>query len=145
MSYFRLRATGVINLGGATPLTPVRGSVSFIFNGYVDGERMTDICTIGGCSTPFSIDVDVTPYVVNGENEVKITVRKSWGWPTSISVTALSVYIDAEYSGQDPTVEIKPPPPEWYGYLKWGLIGAGAIAGTFIALKAIEVARKPKG
>jgi hypothetical protein len=76
---------------------------------------------------------------------VKIVVRKSWGWPTGIEVQALSVYIDVDFEGEPPEVEIKPPPPEWYGYLKWGLIGVGAIAGTFVVLKAIEVARKPKG
>lgn len=140
-----LRATGITILGGATPLTPVRGNVAFVVNAYVDGEQLTDICVIGSCQYPFSINYPITTLIQNGENEVKIIVRKSWGWPTGISVTGLSVYIDVDFEGEPPEVEIKPPPPEWWGYVKWGMIGVGAIAGTFAVLKAIEIARKPKG
>jgi hypothetical protein len=139
-----LRVAGDLVVGGGTIITPVRGRVSFIVNGAVDGEVLGDIC-IGECHKGFSFDYDITYIVQNGENTVSCEVAKSWGWPTWVQVRNFSCAIVIDFEGTPPEVNIKPPPPEWWGYVKWGAIGVGAIAGAFIVLKAIEVTRKPKG
>jgi len=139
-----LHVSAILGVGNATPLTPVRGAVSFIVNGYVDGEEMTDICVIGGCSRAVGFDYPILGWLQKGTNEVKIIVRKSWGWPTFVTLSSLTCNIGVDFTGTPP--EIKPTPPEWWGYIKWGMIGIGAIVGVSVVLpKVIEIARRPKG
>jgi hypothetical protein len=142
-----LDISGDLVIGGCSPLIPGSGTAEFLFNGkWIFGVRVppSGAC-IGECHNGFSESHDVLGYLVNGENYVSIEVRKSWGWPIWIELRNLSVYINVWYEGAPPEIEVKPPPPEWWPYVKWGLIGVGGIAGAFIVLKAIEAARKPKG
>jgi len=140
-----LRVAGDLVVGGANLLIPVRGRVSFIVNGAVDGEVLGDVC-IGECHKGFSFDHDITYIIQNGENIVTCEVAKSWGWPTWVQVRNFSCAIVIDFEGKPPDVDIKPPPPEWWGYVKWGMIGVGAIAVVGLVLpKAIEAIRKPKG
>jgi len=139
-----LRVAGDLVVGGANLLIPVRGRVSFIVNGAVDGEVLGDVC-IGECHKGFSFDYDITYMVQNGENTVTCEVAKSWGWPTWVQVRNFSCAIVIDFEGKPPDVDIKPPPPEWWGYVKWGMIGVGAIVCIGVVLpKIIELARKPK-
>jgi len=132
-----LHVSAILGVGNATPITPVRGAVSFVVNGNVDGEEMTDICVIGGCSKPVSFDFPILGWLQKGTNEVKIIIRKSWGWPTFVTLSGLTCNIGVDFTGTPP--EIKPTPPWYQTYAKWGLIGIGAIVGLGLVLpKAIE-------
>ena len=139
-----IRVAGDLVVGGGSIFIPVRGRVSFIVNGAVDGETLGDIC-IGECHKSFSLDHDITSIVQNGENTVTCEVAKSWGWPTWVECRNFSCYIVIDFEGKPPDVDIKPPPPEWWPYVKWGFVGVGVIAGVFATIKIVEIARKPKG
>ena len=142
-----LQAVGDLVLGGATPLTAVRGSVSFIVNGIVDGEHLSDVCFIGECHNPFSLLYPVKGLVQNGENEVKIEIRKSFGWPTWIEVRNFSCYIVIDFEGESPEVDIGPPPSAGeiaLGYVKWGIAGAIGLGVLYIGTKAIAEWRRKK-
>jgi hypothetical protein len=139
-----LEVTGVMHLWGATIIWFVRGGIEAFVNGISLEGYLSPICT-WDCEYPFSFQKDCTGIIKNGENIVELKVFKSFGWPTGVEVKNMSVFIHVDYEGEPPEVIIKPPPPEWWPYVKWGAIGAGAIAGVFLVLKAVEVARKPKG
>ncbi len=139
-----LEVTGSMHLWGATIIWCVRGGIECFINGVSVEGYLSPICT-WDCEYPFGFIKDITGLIYNGENIVELKVFKSFGWPTAVEVKNLTVYIHVDYEGQPPEITIKPPPPEWYPYVKWGAIGIGAIAGTFLILKAVEITRKPKG
>jgi hypothetical protein len=143
-----LSVSGDLVIGGCSIFIPGSGTAEFFFNGnWIFGVRVPEsFACIGECHAGFSKAYDILGSLVNGENYVSVEVRKSWGWPVWIELRNLSVYIDVYYEGAKPEIEIKPPPPEWWGYVKWGMIGVGAIAVVGLVLpKAIEAVRKPKG
>ncbi len=138
-----LRTVGDLVVGGASFITPVKGRVSFIVNAMVDGEHLGPLC-IGECHSSFTLNHLITYMIQNGENEVKVEVAKSWGWPTWVEVRNFSCHIIVDFEGEDPIVDIKPPPPPWEKYLKWGLLGVGAIVITGAVIKTVPALMKKK-
>jgi len=137
-----LEVTGVIHLWGATILTPVRGAIEAFVNGVSLDGYISDICT-WECEYPFSFWKDCTPYIYNGENIIELKVYKSFGFPTGVEVKNMSVFMHLDYEGTEPGIEIKPPPPEWWKYVKWGMLGVGVIAiGATLIRVAPELMKK---
>jgi len=136
-----LRTVGDLVVGGGSIIIPVTGRVSFIVNAMVDGEHLGPVC-IGECHSTFTLEHPITYMIQNGENEVKVEVAKSWGWPTWVEVRNFSCHIIIDFEGEDPDVDIKPPPPEYEKYLKWGLLGVGAIVITGAVIKTVPALMK---
>lgn len=76
-------------------------------------------------------------------NDFVVEVVQSWSPAGCVSgVENLSAYIEYEYTGEPPAPP-KPKPAEWLGYLKWGLIGVGAIVTIGVVVpKVIDLVRK---
>lgn len=136
-----LSVAGVMHLWGATIITPVRGAIEAFVNGVSLEGYLSPICT-WDCEYPFSFSKDCTGYIKNGENIVELKVFKSFGWPTAVEVKNMSVFIHVDYEGTPPVIDIKPPPPEWWPYVKWGLIGFGAIAVVAVSVPLIKELRR---
>ena len=144
--YARLRVSGDLVVGGATPVTPVSGTAEFLVNGnWVGGVRVPESgACIGECHTGFTREYDMSPYLINGENWVTVELRKSWGWPTWIELRNFAAFIVIGYEGAEPGIEVKPPPPEWWPYVKWGLVGAGVIAVGAVLIRTVPELMKKK-
>ena len=136
-----IEVLGVIHVGGATILYPVRGAIEIFVNGVSVEGYIGPICT-WECTTPFSVWKDMTTLLKNGMNIIELKVYKSFGWPTWVKVDNASVYIHVDYEGEEPKVKITPPPPEWWPYLKYSLIGIGAIVTVAVAVPLIRERRK---
>jgi len=86
------------------------------------------------------IETGVLAYLLNGWNKFKLEVVASWG-PLPVGPDAITAGLEVEFTGREPRVQL--PPPWWWPYVKWGLVGVGAIAGlAFVVPKAIELVRK---
>ena len=130
-----------------TPLTPVSAEVVFMVNGQNVGSQQIFVCTIPRCTVHFDIYIDVGAYVYFGKtNEFNIEVRQSWSpFGCVTGIENLAAYLEYEFTGAPPS-QPTPPPPVWLGYVKWGLVGVGAIAVVGLVLpKAIEAIGKRKG
>ena len=90
------------------------------------------------CATA-TVDGNIGAYFLNGENNFRLEVVASWG-PFACGVDAIICDLELWFTGKEP--EVKPPPPEWWEYAKWPLIGFGVITAVFLGLKAVEVVRK---
>lgn len=145
--YAKLRVAGDLVIGGCSIIFPASGTAEFLVNGnWVGGVRVprTLMC-FAECHTGFTEEYDMSPYIRNGENWVTVEIRKSWGWPTWIELRNFSAFIVLGYEGEEPKVDVKPPAPEWWPYVKWGLIGAGAIAIGAVVIRVVpEIMKKRK-
>jgi len=141
-----LKATGDLVTSG-TPLTPVSAEVVFLVNGQAVSSQGWYLCWRPRCTSPFDFYPNIGAYIYwDKTNDFEIEVRQSYSPVGCVTgVENISAYIEIEYTGTPPS-QPKPPPPEWWGYVKWGMVGVGAIAVIGLVLpKAIEAIRKPKG
>jgi len=138
----RFVAVGDLVTSG-TPLTPVSAELVFILNGQPVGSKGISICIIPRCMAPFSINSNVQAYVYFGQyNEFTAEVRQSWSpFGCVTGVEGLSAYIEYEYTGEPPGPPTPPLPP-CEKYLKWGLLGVGAIVITGAVIKTVPALMK---
>jgi len=96
----------------------------------VSARDMDAPCAVRGNLEGLNIGV----HMKNGTNKFSIEVRRSWGVLES-GIDAITAFFVAQFEGKEPSV--KPPPPTWWPYLKYGLIGVGAIAAVGITVPLI--------
>jgi len=90
------------------------------------------------CATQ-TIDANVGAYFISGRNRFRLEVVGSWG-PLAAGIDGISGDLELQFLGKEPTV--KPPPPEWFEYVKWPLVGLGVVAALFIGLKVFEAVKR---
>jgi len=94
----------------------------------------------GGCITK-SGETNIGAYLINGTNKFRLELVGSWELSTA-GIDAITVRFEAWFTGEPP--EVKPPEPEWLGYVKWGAIGLGILGAVYLGIRVYE-ARKKKG
>jgi len=136
-----LKAIGTLVTSGAI-IVGVSAEVIFYVNGQPVGSKGISNCSIPGCQAPFDIYTNIMGYIHDGDNDFLVEVRQSWSPAGCVTgVNGLEVYIELDYTGEPPPPP-KPTPPAYWGYVKWGLVGLGAIAVTYAAIRVIPELRK---
>lgn len=82
---------------------------------------------------------DATAYLKNGWNKFELELIAS-AHPLTVGIDGVHVTLEVWFEGEEP--DIKGEEPEWMKYLKWGLIGLGAVGAVFVSLKAVEIIKK---
>jgi hypothetical protein len=135
-----LVATGALVTSGSI-IAPTNAEVDFYVNGTLVASVSLSTFSVNQ-SKPFSINTSVMAVIQNGTNVFSATVRQSYNVAGCVTgVNGLAVYLEQDYTGTPPAPPT-PTAPQWQTYVKYGIIGVGAIAGVFAALKVVEIARK---
>jgi len=94
----------------------------------------------GGCSTKGNPEgLNIGAHIKNGKNKFSIELTRSWEAAAS-GIDAITAFFVAQFTGEPPSV--KPPPPEWWPYVKYGLIAVGAIAAVAVTVPLIREWRR---
>ena len=94
----------------------------------------------GGCiikGNPAGLNIGA--HLKNGRNKFSLELVRSWEAPSS-GIDAIYARLAVQFTGKEPGV--KAPPPEWWPYLKYGLIGIGAIAAVAVTVPLIREWRR---
>ena len=129
-----------VNPGGY--ITPLSIEARIYMNGAL-------IDTLGwyvtpGCESKSSESGSVSPR--NGRNDFKVEMVPTFH-PFAAGLDGVTLTLNVQYTGKPP--EVTKPPPKWVEeilpYLKWGMIGIGAVGAVLVSVKLYEVAkRSPK-
>lgn len=96
--------------------------LSTVFNLSEVASLVWNMAELGVTKTS---DVDVTPFLINGDNTLKFDFTRASGLQFITKDVWITAILLIEYEGDDPTVTDKTP-VDWEKYLPW-IIGGGAV------------------
>lgn len=93
-----------------------------------------------GCQTKGNPEgLNIGAYLKNGTNKFTIELVGSWS-PEVSGVDNITGFLVAQFTGKEPNV--KPTPPEWLTYVKWGAVALGIIGAVYIGIRVYEARKK---
>jgi hypothetical protein len=93
-----------------------------------------------GCQTKGNMEgLNIGAYIKNGTNKFTIELVGSWS-PEVSGVDNITGFLVAEFVGKEPNV--KPTPPEWLTYVKWGAVALGILGAVYIGIKVYQASKK---
>jgi len=78
-------------------------------------------------------------YPINGENRFALEIKKAL--PTQpVGLSGIDLKVVCLFTGEQPMVKEKP--PQWWKYVKWGLIGGGCLLAVYAGIELWKRARR---